>query len=153
MAGLRIGRAPDLLAAYGIGSCIIIAMYDRKSKIGGMVHVMLPDSKGVPPDLVNPRKFADTAVPLLFQTLSHAGIFRSMTCAKLVGGAEMFPPTEDFQLSIGKKNITAAKAALKKLGVPLIAADIGGTVGRSAELDLETGRISLTILGELVKVI
>lgn len=153
MADLRIGREPDLLAVYGVGSCIIVAMYDPKSKTGGMAHVMLPDSSGIPQDKVNPRRFADTAVPLLFQMLGNAGVFRSAVWAKLIGGAEMFPPTDDFQLNVGKNNIKAATKALELLGVPLLAAEVGGAVGRSAEFDLATGAIRLTVLGEMVRVI
>ncbi|MBF0498631.1 MAG: chemotaxis protein CheD [Candidatus Riflebacteria bacterium] len=151
MADLRIARNPDVLAAYGVGSCVIVAMYDPKSRIGGLVHIMLPDSSGIEQEKVNPKKFADTGVPLLFQTLSHAGIFRGSIWAKLVGGAEMFPPNEDFSSTIGQKNVEAARLALEKIGIPIMAVEIGGTSGRSLELKLETGMIRVNILGETVK--
>ncbi|NLI77332.1 MAG: chemotaxis protein CheD [Candidatus Riflebacteria bacterium] len=148
MADIRIAKAPDVLAVYGVGSCVIVAMYDPKSTIGGLAHVILPDSTGIASERLNPKKFADTAVPLLYQTLSHAGVFKGSLWAKVVGGAEMFPPTEDFSLNIGKKNTEAVIDALKKLGVPVMAADTGGTAGRSMEMRLDSGRISLTVLGE-----
>ncbi len=151
MADIRIAKAPDVLAVYGVGSCVIVAMYDPKSTIGGLAHVILPDSSGVAPERLNPKKFADTAVPLLFQTLSHAGIFKGSLWAKVIGGAEMFPPTEDFSLNIGKKNTAAVHDALKKLGVPVLAEDTGGTVGRSLEMRLDSGKIALTVLGESVR--
>ncbi len=148
MADIRIAKAPDVLAVYGVGSCVIVAMYDPKSMIGGLAHVILPDSSGIAAERLNPKKFADTAVPLLYQTLSHAGVFKGSLWAKVVGGAEMFPPTEDFSLNIGKKNTEAVIDALKKLGVPVMATDTGGTVGRSMEMRLDSGKISLTVLGE-----
>ncbi|OIP25692.1 hypothetical protein AUK22_07755 [bacterium CG2_30_54_10] len=151
MAEIRIAKAPDALAAYGVGSCVIVAMYDPKSSIGGLAHVILPDSTGVAPDRLNPKKFADTAIPLLFQTLSHAGVFKGNLWAKMVGGAEMFPPTEDFSLNIGKKNSEAALTAVKKLGIPVMATETGGTIGRSMVFRLDSGRISLTVLGESSK--
>lgn len=151
MAELRIAQTPDILAAYGVGSCVIVVMYDTKTKIGGMSHVMLPDSTTVQSEKINPRKFADTAVPLLYQTLTHAGIFRPSLWVKLVGGAQMFPPTEDFSDTIGKKNYTAVIDALKKLGVPILGEEIGGTTGRSLELELNSGKVSVSILGETQK--
>jgi chemotaxis protein CheD len=151
MAELRIAQPPDKLAVYGVGSCVIVAMYDPKTRIGGLVHVMLPDSTVISQDRINPRKFADTAVPLLFQTLSHAGIFKSNVWVKMVGGAEMFPPTEDYSDSIGQKNATAVEAAVKKLGIPILAQEVGGSTGRSLELNLETGKIAVTVLGDSLK--
>lgn len=151
MAEIRIAKSPDVLAVYGVGSCVIVAMYDPKTAIGGLAHVILPDSTGIAPERLNPKKFADTAIPLLFQTLSHAGVYKGSLWAKLVGGAEMFPPTEDFSLNIGKKNSEAALVAVKKLGIPVMASDVGGSVGRSLEMRLESGRIALTVLGESSK--
>ena len=157
MADLRIARKPDILAAYGVGSCVIVAMFDSRAKIGGLAHVMLPDSGGISQDKVNPRKFADTAVPLLLQTLTHAGCVRTNVWAKLIGGAEMFPTNDGFlgtrggMASLGQRNSDATKAALAKVGIPLVACDIGGNSGRSLELDLETGKIAVTVLGASVK--
>lgn len=151
MAEMRIARSPDILATYGIGSCVIVAMYDPKTKIGGVAHIMLPDSTGIAQERLNPRKFADTAVPLLFQTLSHAGCFKSRVISKIVGGAEMFPPNENLTSNIGTLNTCSAIEALKKLRIPILAKDIGGRSGRSIEMNLDTGRISVTILGESPK--
>lgn len=151
MADIRIAKAPDILAAYGVGSCVIVAMYDPKTQIGGLAHIILPDCDGLNPENVNPKKFATTAIPLLYQTLSHAGAFKSNLWAKIIGGAEMFPPTQDYALNIGKKNAEAALNTLKKLGIPILAEDIGGNFGRSMELDLNTGKIKLSVLGESIK--
>ena len=148
MAEMRIARNPDILAAYGIGSCVIVAMFDPKTQIGGMSHVVLPESTAIHKDKVNPRKFADTAVPLLFQTLSHAGVYKSNVWAKLIGGAEMFPPTEDFKGTIGERNTEAAIKALEELGIPIVGKEVGGSSGRSLEMSLEDGTISLSVLGE-----
>ena len=44
MADLKIAKAPDLLTTLGLGSCIGLTLYDPVSKVGGLVHYMLPDS-------------------------------------------------------------------------------------------------------------
>ncbi len=151
MGEMRIARSPDSLAVYGIGSCIIVTLYDPGNKIGGIVHVMLPDSSGLDKSVINPIKFADLAVPALFKALKDEGAMNSGLSAKVIGGSEMFPPTEDFENNIGRDNAVAVKKALKKLHLPIISEDIGGRRGRSLEFDLESGIVRLSILGEEVR--
>ena len=42
MADLNVCKAPDGLTTLGLGSCIGLTLYDPVTKIGGMVHYMLP---------------------------------------------------------------------------------------------------------------
>ena len=44
MADLNVCKAPDVITTLGLGSCIGLVFYDPVSKVGGMVHYMLPDS-------------------------------------------------------------------------------------------------------------
>ena len=45
IADMRISNNPeDVLVTYSLGSCVAIVLYDPYKKIGGMIHVMLPDS-------------------------------------------------------------------------------------------------------------
>ncbi|MDD2999749.1 MAG: chemotaxis protein CheD [Erysipelotrichia bacterium] len=148
MGEMKVVRSPSLLAVYGIGSCVIVSLYDPKTRTGGLAHVVLPDSSGIDRNSFNPVKFADTAVPALYEALKTEGVFKSSIVAKIVGGAEMFPPTEDFENNVGRDNIEAVKKALRKMRLPLIAENTGGCRGRSIEFDLETGIIKLSILAE-----
>ena len=45
MADYKVGRSPSSLISYGLGSCIGIAIYDSATRVGGLSHIMLPDSK------------------------------------------------------------------------------------------------------------
>ena len=47
MADLNICKAPDIITTIGLGSCIGLALYDPVTKVGGLVHYMLPDRKSV----------------------------------------------------------------------------------------------------------
>jgi len=40
----KIAQAPDVLVTIGLGSCIGIAIYEPKSRMGALSHIMLPDS-------------------------------------------------------------------------------------------------------------
>ncbi|MCR4947175.1 MAG: chemotaxis protein CheD, partial [Lachnospiraceae bacterium] len=45
MADLKVaGTSDDVLITLGLGSCIGIALYDPTIKLGGLAHIMLPDS-------------------------------------------------------------------------------------------------------------
>ena len=59
LADYKVGRAPDILISYGLGSCIGISLYDPQTKIGGLLHIMLPDSSKSRSN-ENRAKFADT---------------------------------------------------------------------------------------------
>ena len=61
MADLNICKAPNIITTLGLGSCIGLVFYDPISKVGGMVHYMLPDSTQVRNN-GNIAKFADTGI-------------------------------------------------------------------------------------------
>ena len=64
MADLKVAKAPDILTTLGLGSCVGIALYDNVAKIGGLAHIMLPDSTQIKNNS-NVAKFADTAIEQL----------------------------------------------------------------------------------------
>ena len=151
MSQLKTGKSPTQLAVYGIGSFIILSIYDAARRIGGLAHIMLPDSTGMDTSNINTIKFADTAVPALIEAVLDEGALRVGLEAKIFGGSEMFPPTEDFSNTIGRENTVAVKAALKKHNIPLKCEDTGGTHGRSIEFDLSNGVVKVYIVGESMR--
>ena len=40
----KVANAPQSLITVALGSCVGIALYDPISKVGGLSHIMLPDS-------------------------------------------------------------------------------------------------------------
>jgi chemotaxis protein CheD len=115
------------MTAIGLGSCIALVIHDTKHSNGACAHVMLPESGG---KLDRPGKYADTAVPLLIEELIALGGVKRSFVAKIVGGASMF---SNFQgkLNIGERNIDAVRKHLEAHGIPVVAEDLGGTVGRT----------------------
>ena len=61
MADLNICKSPDGLTTLGLGSCVGIALRDPITKVGGLAHIMLPDSTAIK-DNTNIPKFADTGI-------------------------------------------------------------------------------------------
>lgn len=139
MADYKVGRAPAIIISYGLGSCIGVSLYDPVSKVGGLLHIMLPDSTQSRSS-ENPAKFADTGVPLLLKDVLALGANRSKLVAKMAGGAQMFAFAKATDIMrVGARNAEAVKALLKDMKIPVIAEDTGENYGRTVQINLENG--------------
>lgn len=139
MADYKVGRNPASLISYGLGSCVGIALFDAVAKVGGLAHIMLPDSTQARA-ADNPAKFADTALPLMLSEIIKLGAVKSRITAKIAGGAQMFTFTNTTDIMrVGERNAEAVRLVLKKLDIRLLAEDTGGNYGRTVELKLDTG--------------
>ena len=139
MADYKVGRSPSTLISYGLGSCIGISLYDPQRKIGGLLHIMLPDSTQARSS-DNPAKFADTGIPLMINDVIALGASRSRLVAKIAGGAQMFAFSNATDIMrVGTRNAETCKQILKRNGIKVIAEDTGGNYGRTVSIDLSTG--------------
>ncbi|MEW6181676.1 MAG: chemotaxis protein CheD [Bacillota bacterium] len=151
IADYKVGREPVVLITLGLGSCVGVALYDPRNKIGGLLHVMLPrmEDFGKEGKLA---KFADRGIPVLLKEVLKFGADRRLIQAKIAGGAQMFQGTDSkFQLNIGERNIDMVRKTLNNLGIRIIAEDVGGNKGRTMSLDTMTGMVKLRMLGAQVK--
>jgi len=117
----------DVMSSIGLGSCVGLVIHDKEKGMGGLAHVMLPDSAG---RTERPGKFADSAVDVLVNGLLEKGCRKSGMVAKITGGASMFKSFSG-NLNIGERNTAAIKENLKMKNIPLKAECIGGSVGRT----------------------
>ena len=139
MADLKAGKSPDSIISYGLGSCVGIALYDPQTKVGGLAHIMLPDSTQARAT-DNTAKFADTALPVLLDQVLALGGSRNRLTAKIAGESQMFSFAQATDvMRIGDRNAEAVKAVLKSLSIRLVAEDVGGNYGRTVELLLDSG--------------
>ena len=137
-----VERAPGRLVSVGLGSCVVIAIHDAKAQVGAMAHVLLPEA-AENSVAEHPARYASTAVPLLVKTLRMHGAGGPYT-ARLVGGAALFAEVlTSPQGRVGARNVLAARAALAAAEIPIVAEDVGGTMGRSVAFDVETGSIAI----------
>jgi len=151
----KISKSPDTLVTYALGSCVGIALYDASTRIGGLSHIMLPSSSLRADGIIDDRmKYADTAIPDLISELERAGAKRRSIVAKLIGGANMFNMQgTSFVETIGERNIAATRNELARLGIPLIAQDVGANYGRTVYFLLEDGMVRVQSLGKNIKMI
>ena len=145
MGELAVSSVPgDVLVSLGLGSCIGLALIDRKMGIAGLAHVVLPQSQGQ--EESNARRFADHAVPELVSELEAAGARRVRLEAVLVGGASMFAVSSS-NLEVGQRNEAAVRDLLKSLRIPVRAAATGGDRGRTIRVDVSTGTVTFREAG------
>ncbi len=153
MADLKTGKGTDVLTTLGLGSCIGLTFYDPVSKVGGLVHYMLPDSTKLKNNS-NIAKFGDTGIRELYRQVLAKGANKGRLVAKIAGGARMFEVNGLSGIgNVGDRNAEAAKKILKELGVRLIAQDTGLNYGRTVELHCETGEFYIKSVGKEIKII
>ena len=153
MADLQVAKAPDSLITLGLGSCIGLTLYDPVTKIGGMVHYMLPDSTQLKNN-TNIAKFGDTGIKELYNRMIKQGAAPRRMVAKIAGGAKMFEVSGLSNVGhVGERNAQQAKKMLKELNIPLVAEDTGLNYGRTVTLDCETGEFFIKAVGKSNKTI
>lgn len=153
MADLNIAKTPGLLTTLGLGSCVGIALFDKKNKIAGLVHIMLPSSEEIKNNS-NKAKFADTGIELLLEKMIAIGADKKNVKAKIAGGSQMFSfNSNNDVLKIGERNVIATKKKLKELSIPIVSEDTGGNYGRTIELNSEDGSLLVKTIGHGTQII
>ena len=153
MADLKLCKAPDAVTTLGLGSCVGIAIRDPITKVGGLAHIMLPDSTQFANN-TNIPKFADTGAKELVRIIVAAGGNRTRLVAKIAGGAQMFSFKGKADLmGVGQRNVEAVKKVLAEMKIPILASDTGLNFGRTVEFYPETGDYIIKAVGKGVKTI
>jgi chemotaxis protein CheD len=139
---VKFSNGPAVFSSRGIGSCIVLFIYDPKRKNGGVAHIMLPSDAPSAPE--SKFLFADKAVGDLLQKLTAEGSMIPNLKAKIVGGANMFEWAEADELKdLGKTNIEKVKKELLKHRVYLAAEAVGGSAGKTVKCYTDTGKVHI----------
>lgn len=144
IADLNLVEAPNKIRTSGLGSCVGVVIYDSNKQIGGLSHVMLPDSSLTRQNDFNEYKYADSAIDILIDKLAAKQASKYHLKAKIAGGAQMFQHHQSSDvMRIGPRNVEAVKERLKLHQIPIIAADVGGGSGRTIEFDPLTNQLKI----------
>ena len=138
---MKMVCAPKRLITRALGSCLGITFYNPEKKAGAMAHPMLPDIDKAKMKS-NPNRYVNSVIIRTLDEMEKLGVLKSGLEIKIFGGAHMFSfIASDSLLNVGEKNIEIAKELLGKLGLKIIAEEVGGTFGRTIELNLENGKV------------
>ena len=130
------------LVTYSLGSCLGVTVYDPAKRLGGLLHLMLPDSRIDPHKAaVMPSMFVDTGVPLLFKTVFNLGGERFRLVVKVAGGAQFLDEQRTF--NIGERNIQAFNEIISRNGMAIHGRDTGGFSSRTMRFALSTGQVTI----------
>jgi chemotaxis protein CheD len=143
---IDVAKDDEILEALGVGSCVVVCLYDRTRKIGGMAHIMLPERNNKPDGHENstaPAEFVEQGIQNLLELFKgHGGETENLE-VKLFGGAEMFENINKEPVSLGTLNLDAVKKKLDTLGFEVVSEDIGGNAGRSLKFFLHSGDVEV----------
>lgn len=151
VADMKVSNNPGhLLVTHALGSCIGVAVFDPHTRVGGILHYMLPDSSlDADRGAANPYMFADTGIPLLFKECYALGAVKNRLQVKVAGGGQVLGNEEHFQ--IGRRNYAALRRIFLRNNVLVDGEDVGGAKARTLFLDLATGRTFVRVIGQTIK--
>ncbi|MCK5098153.1 MAG: HDOD domain-containing protein, partial [Desulfobacteraceae bacterium] len=126
-----------------LGTCVGVALYDKKARIGGLMHIILP----APPSESSvdfPEKYASTGLPLLINQLVGLGASRDDLIATIAGGALVGPISNlDINLDIGGRSADIALAILKANNIKINKSETGGFFMSTLNLNMRNGETSI----------
>lgn len=148
ISDLNVAKGTDVLATYALGSCVGICLYDAERKIAGLAHIMLPLSKDAAAGskAENRRRYADTGITDLIQTMSMNGADTKNLTAKIAGGAQMFSTNSEV-FNIGERNVAAVKKILAAYKIRIVAEETGLNFGRTVFFYAEDGTMEVKAAG------
>lgn len=143
MGEFAVAQASGVLRTL-LGSCLGVALYDRRLRVAALGHIVLPNSQG---KTAPAGKFADTALPRMIECMQELALAERLKLhAKIAGGANMFAAADARNL-IGVQNIEAVECILDQLRIPIVGRHCGGEQGRRMMLDAATGVVTIDVVG------
>lgn len=142
----------DVIIATVLGSCIAVAIFDKRNRFGGLNHFMLPGTLNPEGFFTsNSGKYGMFAMELLINSMIKLGSRKQDLIAKVFGGGSVLHNTSGFSSHIPESNIDFAFSYLKTEGIPVESSDVGGVQARKIFFFPQTSRILLKrISGKLI---
>jgi chemotaxis protein CheD len=132
------------ISTYALGSCVGIVALDQQAQVGGMLHVMLPDSTLTPEKAAKqPSMFADTGMRAFLRSLYGLHADRRRLRLFLAGGANVLSGSDFFK--IGERNIAAVRAFISRERIMVIGEELGGLNNRTLHFKIKDGTIEMKL--------
>ena len=138
----------DSIRTLALGSCIAVVLLHPRTRTVGMVHIALPNSSTNQKRAeLKPGSFVDTGLPALLKQMQKYGCDDNIKSykIKIAGGACVLDKNNVF--NIGKNNLIAAKNLLWSQGTGALSEDTGGNISRNVEVEVDTGKVTISSAG------
>jgi chemotaxis protein CheD len=127
-----------------VGSCVSVCLWDRRLRVGGINHFLLPQAPPCAQVLARPYVYADLAIAGLIENLLGLGSQPRHLEAKVFGGAHLLgSPAGD---GPGSRNVRAALDRLKAASIPVVAQDLSGPRGRKIHYNTQSNEVLVRLL-------
>lgn len=148
IAEMELSRDPHAnIITYSLGSCLGVAVYDPEARVGGILHAMLPAfGKDIAKARATPALYVNSGISTLFHAAYRLGAVKSRMIVKAAGGAQLLD--QDQYFGIGERNFQVLVEALSRNGVVLRASAVGGNVSRTMRLNIATGTVTVSVVGQ-----
>ena len=147
ISDMKFSKRPgDVIVTFSLGSCLGVTCYDPVSRLGAMLHALLPSS-GASPEKAkeNPYMFVNSGVASMVRVLFKLGAKRENMIFKVAGGANM---RGDTMFNTGLRNMEALERLMEKNKISVKGRDVGGTIPRTMVLHMETGQVLVKTFGK-----
>ena len=144
-------RPNDLIITAALGSCVAVCVWEPVAGVAGMLHFLLPDARSNPQRAqAEPAAFADSGIPLLFHATYKLGAQKNRCKVWLIGGADIAGHSSEGILSMGRRNVLAARGVLWQNGMLIQGEAVGGNAPRTVTVSVADGHITVKSNGEVV---
>lgn len=125
-----------------LGSCVSIALWHPRARVGGMSHFLLP-TRGAPAGRNElDGRYGDEAMLLLLGQFRLAGLRAADCVAKVFGGGNMFADQAVARhIAVGQRNGEAARALLQAHGIRIVSESLYGSGHRQVIFDVDSGDV------------
>ena len=105
-----------------LGSCVATCLFDKKNKIGGMNHILLPGiiKENNAQEMIDQKddKFGIFALDKLFNNMRNLGANREYLIAKVYGASYLYGNSSYFKIQ--EENVEFVKAYMDMTKIPII---------------------------------
>jgi len=125
-----LNAEPSLISTV-LGSNVVVSLWDKNKKRGGMANYLYPRNGADEPPTA---RYGNVAIRHLAKMLEREGAKRKDLKAQIFGGAA----TEDLEcVNIARKNVDMARKTMTELKIDVVSEDTGGRMGRKIVYNTE----------------
>ncbi|SFN01811.1 HDOD domain-containing protein [Thermodesulforhabdus norvegica] len=131
-----IGKRQILTLEAILGTCVGLALIDRKNDIAGLYHILLPEPPDPGTDFQR-EAYASTGLPVFLSEMVRRGADPARLEAHIAGGALVGPVSEeDFIMNIGGETFDVVESFLRENNIPIVYLETGGFFACRIQLDM-----------------
>lgn len=133
----------DTIKTFALASCVGIVVYSPLRRVGGMIHVVLPEPPAGKESDERVCYYATTGIPLMISKICN-----DYKCTKeelkisLYGGANSIRSVDIF--NVGKRNLHSIRNILRSMNLRFFDIETGKSVSRTIELHIKTGEVIIS---------